>query len=75
MDTLEEATMGRSWFEALKKEFTKPYFVRVCSRFPRLDVHSCDGHQLKKDLAAEQASHTIYPAREDIFPEPSQISC
>lgn len=50
MDTLEEATMGRSWFEALKKEFTKPYFVR-----------------LKKDLAAEQASHTIYPALPNIY--------
>ncbi|KAL4261889.1 Uracil-DNA glycosylase [Pleurotus pulmonarius] len=48
--TLEEATMGRSWFEALKKEFTKPYFVK-----------------LKKDLASEQASHTIYPELSNIY--------
>lgn len=29
LDTLEEETMDKSWYDALKQEFTKPYFKKV----------------------------------------------
>lgn len=45
IDTLEQDTMGKSWFGALQPEFKKPYFA-----------------QLKKFLASEHASHTVYPS-------------
>lgn len=31
LDALEEETMDKSWYDALKSEFTKPYFKKVLS--------------------------------------------
>ncbi|KAJ3535002.1 hypothetical protein NMY22_g6682 [Coprinellus aureogranulatus] len=45
LDTLEKDTMHPSWYNALKGEFEKPYFVT-----------------LKKFLATEMASNTIFPS-------------
>ena len=30
LDALEKDTMGRSWYEALEREFEKEYFTKVC---------------------------------------------
>lgn len=30
LETLEEDTMDPTWYEALKGEFSKPYFKQVC---------------------------------------------
>ncbi|TEB35119.1 uracil-DNA glycosylase [Coprinellus micaceus] len=50
LDTLEQDTMHPSWYNALKGEFTKPYFA-----------------QLKKFLATELASNTVFPTLENIY--------
>ena len=60
-----EQTMGTDWYEALKDEFTKPYFQNV--RLPHLstghDAHF--GCQIRNFLISEtRKKATIYPKSE-----------
>lgn len=36
LDTLEEETMHKSWYDVLKHEFTKPYFNKVHVLLPKI---------------------------------------
>jgi hypothetical protein len=69
VETLEERTMHKSWYDVLSPEFTKPYFKKVCisyfcgfiSAYPT----AVSFFQLKQFLIDESTANTVYPPSND----------
>ncbi|KAL0070582.1 uracil DNA glycosylase [Marasmius tenuissimus] len=64
--SLEQETMGQSWYDALEGEFDKSYFKKVILCFLR-SLDDSQELQLKSFLETELKSNTVFPPLKNIY--------